>query len=173
MRALIFSRKDASEVSEERKFLIRQIMILIINNLKQAMERYYSLLLKIDDASFSLKPTPDKWSKKEELGHLIDSSQNNIQRFIRVQYEANVHIRYNPDNWVAMNNYQTRDTKELIELWYLLNKQIIAILEKMPQEKWETLMSFDVNPSIKNTTLFIAEDYVKHLEHHLESITSR
>ena len=51
-------------------------MILIINNLKQAMERYYSLLLKIDDASFSLKPTPDKWSKKEELGHLIDSHQN-------------------------------------------------------------------------------------------------
>ena len=45
-------------------------MILIINNLKQAMERYYSLLLKIDDASFSLKPTPDKWSKNEELGHL-------------------------------------------------------------------------------------------------------
>jgi hypothetical protein len=78
-------------------------MILIINNLKQAIERYYSLLLNIDDASFSLKSTPDKWSKKEELGHLIDSAQNNIQRFIRVQHEENVHIRYNPDNWVAID----------------------------------------------------------------------
>jgi hypothetical protein len=148
-------------------------MILIINNLKQAIERYYSLLLNIDDASFSLKSTPDKWSKKEELGHLIDSAQNNIQRFIRVQHEENVHIRYNPDNWVAMNDYQMRDTKELMELWYLLNKQIATILEKMPQEKWETLMSFDVNPDVKNTTLFIAEDYVKHMTHHLESINSK
>ena len=148
-------------------------MILIINNLKQAIERYYSLLLNIDDASFSLKSTPDKWSKKEELGHLIDSAQNNIQRFIRVQHEENVHIRYNPDNWVAMNDYQMRDTKELMELWYLLNKQIATILEKMPEEKWETLMSFDVNPDVKNTTLFIAEDYVKHMTHHLESINSK
>jgi hypothetical protein len=66
-----------------------------------------------------------------------------------------------------------RDTKELMELWYLLNKQIATILEKMPQEKWETLMSFDVNPDVKNTTLFIAEDYVKHMTHHLESINSK
>ncbi len=145
----------------------------ITEHLKQTSEQYYSLLLNVSEPDFSLKLLPDKWSKKEELGHLIDSAQNNIQRFIRVQYEANVHIRYNSDNWVAMNDYQTRDTKELIELWYLLNKQIIAILEKMPMEKWETLMSFDVNPSIKNTTLFIAEDYIKHNVHHLENITNK
>ena len=145
----------------------------IIEHLKQTIEQYYSLLINVSEPAFSSKPFPDKWSKKEELGHLIDSAQNNIQRFIRVQYEEHVHIRYNPDNWVAMNDYQTRDTKELIELWYLLNKQIIAILEKMPQEKWETLMSFDVNPAVKNTTLFIAEDYVNHMVHHLETIANK
>lgn len=148
-------------------------MIQIVNDLNLVLATYHPLLKQMEDTILSCKPQPEKWSKKEELGHIIDSAQNNIQRFIRVQYEENVHIRYHPDNWVAMNDYQMRNTEELIELWFLLNKQIIAILEKMPQEKWQALMSFDVNPAVKNTTLFIAEDYVKHLRHHLESITSK
>ena len=144
-----------------------------ISDLKESLKKYNTKLRHLHETEFSAKPVPEKWSKKEELGHIIDSAQNNIQRFIRVQYEENVHIRYNPDNWVVMNDYQSRNTKELLELWYLLNKQIAAILEKMSEEKWEALMSFDVNPSVKNTTLFIAEDYVKHMTHHLESITSK
>jgi hypothetical protein len=139
-------------------------------NLNDVIEKYYSLLKEVNEVDFSTKPNPEKWSKLEELGHLIDSAQNNIQRFIRVQYEENVHIRYHPDNWVAMNDYQNSEKNNLIELWYLLNKQIVIILEKMPADKYEALMSFDVNPSNKNTTLFIAEDYVQHLTHHLESI---
>ena len=142
-------------------------------NLNEVIEKYYLLLKDVKEVDFSTKPNPEKWSKLEEFGHLIDSAQNNIQRFIRVQYEDNVHIRYNPDNWVAMNDYQNCEKNNLVALWYLLNKQIITILEKMPSDKYEALMSFDVNPANKNTTLFIAEDYVQHLTHHLESIVSK
>ncbi len=141
--------------------------------LNEVIEKNYLLLKDVKEVDFSTKPNPEKWSKLEELGHLIDSAQNNIQRFIRVQYEENVHIRYNPDNWVAMNNYQNSEKNNLIELWYLLNKQIVTILEKMPADKYEALMSFNVNPANKNTTLFIAEDYVQHLTHHLDSIVSK
>jgi predicted AlkP superfamily phosphohydrolase/phosphomutase len=144
-----------------------------ISEIIVSIERFYPLLKKINDADFSLKPNPEKWSKKEELGHLIDSAQNNIQRFIRVQYEENVHIRYHADNWVAMNDYQNREKNDVVELWYLLNKQIVTILEKIPKEKQEMLMSFDKDASKKNTTLFIAEDYVKHITHHLENIVKR
>ena len=145
----------------------------IIQELETAITKYYALLKETNDENFSNKPALNKWSKQEELGHLIDSAQNNIQRFIRVQYEENVHIRYHPDNWVIMNNYQNIEKNDVVELWYLLNKQIIAILEKMPSDKQEALMSFDVNPANKNTTLFIAEDYVQHLTHHLENIVSK
>lgn len=138
--------------------------------LNEVIEKYYTLLREENEVIFSTKLNAEKWCKQEELGHLIDSAQNNIQRFIRVQYEEDVHIRYNPDNWVAMNDYQNCNKNNLVELWYLLNKQIITILEKMPSDKYETLMSFDANPANKNTTLFIAEDYVQHLTHHLESI---
>lgn len=151
----------------------KTIMQKIIIGLKEGLEKYHLLLSFIREDDFSAKTTKDNWSKKEELGHIIDSAQNNIQRFIRVQYEENVHFMYHPDNWVAFNDYQNRDIKELIELWYLLNKQIIAILEKMPVDKQQTLMCFDKDAANKNTTLFVAEDYVKHMKHHLEHITSK
>jgi hypothetical protein len=145
----------------------------VITELSETIEKYHFLLQQLEEKDFSKKVNPGKWSKKEELGHIIDSAQNNIQRFIRVQYEENVHVMYHPDNWVTFSNYQNRDIKELIELWYLLNKQIIAILQKIPAEKQETSMSFDKDVSVKNTTLFIAEDYVKHMKHHLENISSK
>ena len=78
----------------------------IIQELETAITKYYALLKETNDENFSKKPALNKWSKQEELGHLIDSAQNNIQRFIRVQYEENVHIRYNQNNGVIMNNYQ-------------------------------------------------------------------
>lgn len=145
-------------------------MIVISSKLRAVIEQYYPLLKAVDDKEFSSKPNPEKWSKKEELGHLIDSAQNNIQRFIRVQYEEQVHIMYHPDNWVMMNDYQHKETKDVIELWYLLNKQIISILEKIPADKYDALMCFSKDATIRHSVEFIAEDYVQHLTHHLESI---
>jgi DinB superfamily len=39
-------------------------------------------IAEIPEAEFSAKPNPTKWSKKEVLGHLIDSAENNLRRFI-------------------------------------------------------------------------------------------
>ena len=142
----------------------------IITDLSETIEKYHVLLQQVNDDDLSAKPQPNKWSKKEELGHLIDSAQNNIQRFIRAQYEENVHVIYDADNWVDFNDYQNKEKNDVIKLWFLLNKQIVTILEKMPIDKYEILMSFDENASVKNIVLFIAEDYVDHMMHHLVSI---
>ena len=44
-------------------------------------------LLKIPPEEVILKSKPDKWSKKEILGHLIDLAANNHQRFLRAAQE--------------------------------------------------------------------------------------
>src|SRR5229473_1548246 len=42
-----------------------------------------------------------KWSRKEILGHLIDSAANNHQRFVRLQHEEMlVYPSYRGDEWV-------------------------------------------------------------------------
>lgn len=46
-------------------------------------------------------PAPGKWSKKEIIGHLIDSAANNHQRFIRTQYQLLPDISYAQNEWVT------------------------------------------------------------------------
>ena len=42
---------------------------------------------------FEVKIDTNKWSKKEILGHLIDSAINNLQRFTEIQYSEKVDSR--------------------------------------------------------------------------------
>ena len=78
---------------------------------------------------FSHKPAPAKWSKKETTGHLVDSAANNIQRFVRMQYENTPYIIYAQNEWVNLQHHQNKNSAELIQLWELLNRHIIHVLK--------------------------------------------
>jgi hypothetical protein len=71
----------------------------IAEELNTIINKYRSSFQSIDEDEFNFKPSPVKWSKKEILGHLIDSAQNNIRRFIVAQYEDKPKIVYNQDKW--------------------------------------------------------------------------
>jgi hypothetical protein len=137
-----------------------------IEELKSAIEKYKPLFGNINDDLWHAKPLPGKWSKKEELGHLIDSAQSNIRRFVIGQYEDQPYIVYAQDKWVAISNYQHYPVADLIELWSLLNKHICAILKNTPGENAAKLVRTQAVHSIA----WLAEDYNKHLLHHLHHI---
>ncbi len=141
-------------------------MLEIIKELEQIIITYQPLLERIEAASFSLKPLPNKWSKKEILGHLIDSAQNNIRRFIVGQYEEQPHIEYNQDQWVTISHYQRNNEKDLINLWALMNKQILMILKNISAEAAKRLVKTQDIHSIE----WLAADYNKHLLHHLHHL---
>src|SRR5436190_24281172 len=109
----------------------------IAADLNNIVDKHLSALQFIPDATYRFKPSPAKWSKKEILGHLVDSAQNNIRRFIVSQYEERPKITYNQDKWVMISNYQDYNLPDLISLWYLLNKHICQILRSMPVESAE------------------------------------
>jgi hypothetical protein len=81
-------------------------MISTADELQTIIKDFVPRLLAISHSDFTSKPFPGKWSKLEVLGHLIDSSQNNIRRFITAQHEpAAPRIGYDQEFWVAINNY--------------------------------------------------------------------
>jgi hypothetical protein len=123
-------------------------------------------LKKIGEVEYSFKPSPAKWSKKEILGHLIDSAQSNIRRFVVAQYEESPFIKYNQDKWVTIANYQQWDTPDIINLWYLLNKQICHILNSTPENMYQR----NCQTESLHTIEWLASDYVRHLKHHLHVI---
>ena len=123
----------------------------------------------ISDADFSVKPLPHKWNKKEVLGHLIDSAQNNLRRFICGQYESQPPlIIYQQDFWVACNRYQHMPKQDVIDLWRLLNLRICQVLDSMPAENYGK----QCNTGSLHTLEWLAGDYVKHLKHHINQIIS-
>lgn len=142
----------------------------IATELQEIIHTFSIRIKAINIEEFNAKPNPNKWSKKEVLGHLIDSAHNNLRRFVVAQYEQQPNIVYDQDFWVNANDYQNMPDAEVIALWKLLNKRIIAVLSKMPVENYDhTCDTGKISPSI-HTLQWLAADYVKHLKHHLNQI---
>ena len=126
------------------------------------------LLLKIKEVDFSHKPAPGKWSKKETLGHLIDSATNNHHRFVRAQFEDKPLITYNADDWVAASHYYTMSSVHMISFWHLYNHHIAELIKQLPVDVLNReCNSGDESP---HTLAWLFDDYVVHLEHHLREM---
>jgi hypothetical protein len=142
-----------------------------VSELNHLIESYSFKIGSISDKEFSAKPLPDKWSKKEVLGHLIDSAQNNLRRFICGQYEPTPSkIVYDQDFWVNANGYQAMEKENVIRLWALVNTQIGTILTNMPKENYSRTTDTGKTKVDLHSLEWLAEDYVKHMKHHLNQI---
>ena len=132
----------------------------------------YSLEIKaIPEQEFSQKLRTNKWSRKEVLGHLIDSAQNNLRRFICGQYE-NIppKIVYEQNFWVNSNGYQSAPADDVITLWKLINERIVAVLSNMPSDAYSRKCDTEKNSESLHSLEWLAKDYLKHLKHHLNQI---
>ena len=138
-----------------------------IQHLEKIVRIYTRRLEALSDDLYALKPRPEKWSKKETLGHLVDSAQNNIRRFIVAQYEDTPVILYAQDEWVRCAGYQHYPTRDLIVLWNLLNRHICLLLTNMSPEAIQRKCGMGGQPQ---TMEWVAADYCNHLLHHLHQI---
>ncbi|MCI1745943.1 DinB family protein [Heyndrickxia oleronia] len=131
--------------------------------IKRLPEEYKSM----SEKEISNRPLPNKWSKKEILGHLCDSAINNIERFIKIQYEEPLYViqSYNQNHWVIVQNYQDRSLDEIVKLFQALNKQVVNIVKNIPNEKLSNLC--DIGNNQYQTLEWLIKDYLEHLEHHI------
>ncbi len=116
------------------------------------------------------KPVPYKWSGKEIIGHLCDSAQINLQRFIRCTYEENFKLVYAQNEWVAVQHYQDVATADLLQLWKLLNLQIKRVLDNYPLDRLQVQCDSSKDKTELHTVEWLAYDYLAHLQQHLNQI---
>ncbi|WP_025743312.1 DinB family protein [Aquimarina pacifica] len=140
------------------------------NKLEQLLKSGFEYLSQSSESEMSQKISIEKWSKKEVLGHLIDSGINNLQRFTEIQFEDKPYkIRtYKQNELVKVNDYQNAKTKEIIEFWLSINNRIKNIIELQT----EKTLSYKIELGKGNISdlEFLIIDYVDHLEHHLNQI---
>jgi hypothetical protein len=140
----------------------------MVSSLSSVVTSALPRLQAISDSAASQKPAPDKWSKKEILGHLIDSAANNHQRFVRLQLQPELTLPgYDQDNWVRLNQYQQTPWSDLVTLWSAYNRHLATVIASLDNGA----LGHVWHSSDGDVTLeFIATDYVRHLEHHLKQI---
>ena len=126
------------------------------------------ILKEIDEQTFSFKSSSDKWSKKEIIGHLIDSATNNHQRFVRGQFEDCPTIFYDQNKWNEYSFYQQVNGQQIIDFWTTYNKQLLEIIKHISSKDLQRTCK--TNTSNEYTLNFLINDYVEHLEHHLKQI---
>lgn len=138
--------------------------------LKNIIEEELLRFETIYEEDWSSKISPEKWSKKEILGHLCDSAITNIRRFVVTQYKENENIVYDQNFWVKAQNYQNIPTQDVINFWKFLNFQIVHTVENIPDEALQrTCDTTKTDP--RNFSLeFLIQDYLDHLQYHLKAI---
>ena len=144
-------------------------MKIIADKIHDFIEKVKPELLKISPEIAGKKAGPDIWSKKEILGHLIDSAANNHQRFVRgAQNAARDFPTYNQERWVRVQCYNEMDWPGLVDLFCQYNLHLCRVIGFFPQEALDN----PCNVGKKNpvTLKFVAEDYLRHLRHHIEDI---
>jgi hypothetical protein len=138
-----------------------------ILQLEAIIHQYYPLLQALSEDRMNFRYAPGKWSKKEEIGHLVDSAQNNVRRFIEAQYLSDPPtIVYNQDEWVRLSGYADYNSTDLLRLWILLNNHILIILRKIPADKYNNIC----HRREPHTIEWLGSDYNKHLLYHLHRI---
>ncbi|MEQ1745387.1 MAG: DinB family protein [Saprospiraceae bacterium] len=139
-------------------------------HLLDTLAKALPLLRQVSDTEASVRPGPGKWSKKEILGHLIDSASNNQHKFVRTM-QADQHldfVGYAQNFWVESQQYVEEDWQEMVALWENYNRHLAHVVRNAPAEKLENTISIDGSQPL--ALRFIMADYVEHLKHHLQQI---
>ena len=142
----------------------------IATHLNEIVNASSEQMKKLSAQDWEFRKAPEKWSRKEILGHMIDSAANNHQRFVRAQYGDKTPISYDGNKWVSVEKHHDAPTGNLIGLWAFYNLHLAHIISNIPKEKYNVL--FNADAAEPKTLEWLVQDYIHHLVHHLKQILS-
>jgi hypothetical protein len=111
---------------------------------------------------------------KQILGHLIDSTSNNIHRVVHLQYQPspftfpNYATFGNNDRWIAIQDYQNEDWTTMIRLWKYLLLHFCHIIKNVNDDKLGGEWISGPGKTITMETMIV--DFNRHLKLHLSEI---
>lgn len=144
----------------------------IAQELASAVDLIAQQLKRIDSPVAQHKPAPDRWSIQEVVGHMIDSAANNHQRFVRaLRVDQLTFPKYEQEQWVADQHYNLAPWSDLVDLWRFYNIHLAHLIHHIPENALNVECTIGSNKPV--TLLFLIEDYLAHMQHHLKKIAER
>jgi hypothetical protein len=144
-----------------------------MRELSQKLERVVDsarvILRQVSEAESNRPVLKGGWSRKQVIGHLIDSASNNHQRFVRAALQGSLEFpRYDQDGFVRVQAVESVLWPILVTLWASYNLYLAHVIAHLPADKLEAPCLIGEDDPV--TLRFLAEDYLTHLLHHLGQI---
>jgi hypothetical protein len=109
------------------------------------------------------------WTRKQIVGHMLDSAANNRQRFVRAAIDGHYQgPGYAQQAWVDAHGYAEQQWETLIGWWNIEHEILASVVDRIPEERLEA--SCIVGDDAPVTLRFLIEDYLRHQRVHAEQI---
>jgi hypothetical protein len=133
------------------------------------LNRLHAALLALPP---SLADTPWRaggWTRKQIVGHLLDSAANNRQRFVRAAIDGQyAGPGYAQDAWVAAHGYADESWETLLRWWQAEHEILMAAVDRIPENRLGS--SCIVGDGEPVTLRFLIEDYLRHQLWHFKQL---
>jgi DinB family protein len=145
----------------------------LAKSFEQVLAYEYVNLRVLSNEQAAARPAGlDSWSRKEELGHLIDSAVNNHVRFAAASLQTEFSgPTYEQDGWVRAHGYHEMPWLTLLDSWRQHNDLLLRLVKCISEER--LTVPCRIGSADPVTLRFLIEDYVLHMQHHLDHILSR
>jgi hypothetical protein len=111
------------------------------------------------------------WTRKQIVGHLLDSAANNRQRFVRAAADGDyTGPKYAQEAWVAAHGYASQPWETLLRWWEAEHEILISVVENIPEKRLEARCV--VGDDAPVTLRFLIVDYLRHQRWHIAQLTS-
>jgi len=131
-------------------------------------------LLALSENAVTVRRNSQNRNIKQIVGHLVDSASNNTHRIVHLQYQPSPYAfpNYatfgNNDRWIAIQNYESENWTNLVQLWKYVNLHIVHVINNVNEEKLDNqwISATEKYVSLKDMII----DYLGHFKLHLAEI---
>src|SRR3982750_4661140 len=103
---------------------------------REQIASVHQLLLPVSEQESQRSFREGGWSRKEILGHLIDSALNNHQRFVRAALDGSYEgPSYQQECWVSIHGYGSMQWDVLLRHWHSQNQLLCEVVERIPETR--------------------------------------
>jgi hypothetical protein len=144
-------------------------MTALATSFRSGLEEIRSALHSIPAERANERWRADGWTRKEVVGHMLDSAANNRQRFVRAaihgHYEGPTYAQH---DWVRAHGYAEQSWETLLRWWDVEHEILASAVDRIQENRLEA--ECVVGGEAPVTLRFLIEDYLRHQRHHVEQL---